>query len=280
MGEAAPFQEVSTDGHDCSRGRRTLLVTTDEICRCYAEEGLTVRQVAVRLHIGSSTVCRHLRKAGVSTRPRTSLTDVELFELYVDAEKSAREIAELHGLAAASVHRRLRRLGVTPREHEHRARVALLSTDWLSEQYASGQSTYEIARSLHCDPKTVYRRLVSAGAVMRSRGHNLAGDDNYMATPGVRNPNYKDGSSSERDCLKASKRYKELIRATYARDDYTCARCGARGNDAGQLNAHHLRAWAGHPDGRFDPANLITLCRSCHEWVHSRANTRSEYISD
>ncbi len=261
-----------------TRERQILAVTTEEIVSCYVEDRGTVTEVAERLGISVSTVCRHLRKAGVNTRPRTSLSDEVLRARYAVAGESARSIAGIYGLAPASVHRRLRRIGIAPREQGHRRRLALLSTDWLVEQYALGQSTYDIASNLGCDPKTVYRKLVDAGAQLRPRGENLAGDDNYMATPGVVNPNYKDGSSSERDCMKATKRYKELLRAVYARDDYTCARCGCRGSGAGQLNAHHRRAWAGNREARFDADNLVTLCRRCHEWVHSNANVDHMFV--
>ena len=47
-------------------------------------------------------------------------------------------------------------------------------------------------------------------------------------------------------------------RAVFDRDGWRCVRCGR----AGRLEADHIdRDWRGDP---YDPANLQTLCRTCH----------------
>lgn len=48
------------------------------------------------------------------------------------------------------------------------------------------------------------------------------------------------------------------------RDGHRCRSCGA----TDKLHAHHVRAWATFPAGRFDPANGITLCKPCHVALH------------
>ena len=45
------------------------------------------------------------------------------------------------------------------------------------------------------------------------------------------------------------------------RDNYTCALCHKRGV---RLHVHHIERWSDNPDIRFDPMNLVTLCRDCH----------------
>lgn len=50
-------------------------------------------------------------------------------------------------------------------------------------------------------------------------------------------------------------------RAIFARDNYTCQLCEKRGVT---LHAHHKKAWATHPELRYDIENGITLCRDCH----------------
>lgn len=47
----------------------------------------------------------------------------------------------------------------------------------------------------------------------------------------------------------------------FARDDYTCVKCGQRG---GRLTADHIKPWALYPALRFDVDNGRTLCRTCH----------------
>lgn len=59
--------------------------------------------------------------------------------------------------------------------------------------------------------------------------------------------------------------YKEWRKAVYERDDYTCQKCGKKG---GNLNAHHIKAYAEYPDLRIELDNGITLCEECHKKEH------------
>jgi hypothetical protein len=56
--------------------------------------------------------------------------------------------------------------------------------------------------------------------------------------------------------------YKELCQRVMERDSWRCQICGSRQ----KLQGHHrqLRSQQG-PD---QDSNLITLCASCHEWLH------------
>jgi len=55
------------------------------------------------------------------------------------------------------------------------------------------------------------------------------------------------------------------------RDDYTCAICNTKG---GYLNTHHINTWSNNKTLRFDPKNLVTLCRTCHLDIAHSGNTR------
>ena len=50
------------------------------------------------------------------------------------------------------------------------------------------------------------------------------------------------------------------------RDNYTCLACGERGVS---LAAHHIEPWALNRELRYAPANLVTLCKECHQQFHS-----------
>lgn len=56
----------------------------------------------------------------------------------------------------------------------------------------------------------------------------------------------------------------------FERDGYTCVECGQKGN----VEAHHIKPWASHPQLRFEVSNGLTLCRPCHREKH-RQTTES-----
>lgn len=182
-----------------------------------------------------------------------------------------------------------------------------------------GLSTYDIGRLVSRDPKRIYEKLREFGIPTRPRGENLRGADCYMKSGGVNpfagrkhtaearraigsaaagakpnlrgarngmagrtgaaNPNYRDGSSPERQRAYASGVGRDFLRAIYARDSYRCRRCGAGKKGPRGIHAHHIRPWAGNPALRFDAENVVTLCRACHEWVHSAENVAREFVA-
>lgn len=139
------------------------------------------------------------------------------------------------------------------------------------------------------------------------RGHNLKGDDNYMATAivnpfhgrrhslktkailsekasipkpwlrgagngmsgrtGASNPNWKGGVSPERQRLYANAEYRALLTSVRKRDGLRCTKCRT---PSGPLHVHHVKSWAEYPELRFDPGNLVTLCKDCHDAEHRK----------
>ena len=59
--------------------------------------------------------------------------------------------------------------------------------------------------------------------------------------------------------------WQNLRGSIFARDDYTCLCCGARG---GRLAAHHIIPWHAEHDLRYARANLVSLCVGCHAQFH------------
>lgn len=64
----------------------------------------------------------------------------------------------------------------------------------------------------------------------------------------------------------AWRRVRDLVRER----DGSCRRCGSTTN----LTAHHLTSIHERPDLSLDPANVITLCRSCHGTISNRERAR------
>ena len=75
-------------------------------------------------------------------------------------------------------------------------------------------------------------------------------------------PNWRGGTSSERDIIKNSDEYKNWRSSVFKRDNYTCQCCGD--NKGGNLEAHHIENFSEYEELRFDINNGITLCKKCH----------------
>ncbi len=83
---------------------------------------------------------------------------------------------------------------------------------------------------------------------------------------GPEHPRYK-GNRRARSTEAGRYAYKQWHHAVLLRDNFTCQGCGQRG---GRLTAHHQQPWATNPALRYDIANGITLCYSCHNKAHNR----------
>lgn len=192
-----------------------------------------------------------------------------------------------------------------------------LDEKWLRQKYLyEGLSTYQIAAIVGRDPKRVYEKLRAFGIPTRSRAEavqanawwaigkaprtgwkhsdeakrklrdkatgriGLVGDKNPMfGKRGEQTPNWKGGTTPERQLLYSTPEWKALIKYIYARDGYTCQRCGIGHNRSNKLHAHHISSWAEHTELRNDPSNLITVCSECHQWIHSNKNMNAEFIA-
>jgi 5-methylcytosine-specific restriction endonuclease McrA len=97
----------------------------------------------------------------------------------------------------------------------------------------------------------------------------------HMGTPTGRNGRqhhwYVDGRADTTHITKRRRQGNVSLwrAAVYERDGYTCQHCGAPGNKRYGvrgigLDAAHIESFHLHPEGRFDVANGITLCRRCH----------------
>ncbi len=81
---------------------------------------------------------------------------------------------------------------------------------------------------------------------------------------GKDNPRYKGNRNARQDASRYE--YKRWHKLVLKACNYTCQHCGKRGC---RLEAHHIKAWAGHPELRFDVSNGIALCEDCHLSAHN-----------
>lgn len=85
----------------------------------------------------------------------------------------------------------------------------------------------------------------------------------HVDFPSEFNPNWRGGTSSERNRIQATKKYKEWRKAVYKRDGYKCVLCFVVGNGK-NLNADHIKSFKDYPELRTELSNGRTLCVDCH----------------
>lgn len=93
----------------------------------------------------------------------------------------------------------------------------------------------------------------------------INGENTIRSWIGGNHPNWKGGISSERRRFNASKEAKKWRISVFERDGFKCKICEKVG---GELNAHHIKQYAFHPELRLDIDNGITLCKECHILIH------------
>jgi thymidylate synthase (FAD) len=189
-----------------------------------------------------------------------------------------------------------------------------LSLKYITE----GLSTYEIAKIVNRNPKNIYCKLKDFGIPTRTRAETLqknswwklglpskrvgkkhsektkikisktrierkikglSGEDNHMyGRTGEKSPNWKGGVTPERQRLYATKEWNSINSKVFERDNWVCQRCGGKHSYRNQLHAHHIKSWADYPDNRLELSNLITICKKCHHWIHSKKNTKKDFL--
>ena len=86
----------------------------------------------------------------------------------------------------------------------------------------------------------------------------ISGENHYFWQGGITPINKK---------LRHSIEFRLWREAVFARDNWTCQKCGQRG---GKLHSHHIKPFSKFPELRFDIENGITLCSNCHKKIHKK----------
>lgn len=87
---------------------------------------------------------------------------------------------------------------------------------------------------------------------------------------GSKHPFWKGGITPINRKIRNSLEYKLWRGAVFARDDYTCVWCGARGV---KINADHIKPFAYYPELRLAIDNGRTLCVGCHKKTDTWGST-------
>lgn len=94
---------------------------------------------------------------------------------------------------------------------------------------------------------------------------------------GIKNCNWKNGITKNREHLKHSENYKKWRLKVFQRDRFTCKLCGhrskkskAHGDKRSDIEAHHIIPIRENPKLVLKTGNGITLCKTCHLRTYSK----------
>lgn len=147
---------------------------------------------------------------------------------------------------------------------------------WFKDQYESGKTVKDIAAQFGVSSSAVSKYIKKFSIKLRSHSDTLK---NLGLMVGKKNPAWKGGTTPERQRIYKTETWAELVKYIYKRDGYKCQRCGTEKIGSVKFHAHHIHPWALYPDLRLEQSNLITLCDTCHRWVHSKQNVNLDYLA-
>lgn len=157
----------------------------------------------------------------------------------------------------------------------HRKRLRCQDRSWLFDQYVNKKLTLKTIAAVCGVSKTTVKRYMRAFGIATRDAH-----ESHVGTQrGAQNPAWQGGVTPERQRVYNTEEFKAVLRAVYRRDQYRCCRCDSAKKGVRGLHAHHIFSWAKYPKLRYQLTNLVTLCRTCHEWVHSRQNVHGVFLA-
>lgn len=157
----------------------------------------------------------------------------------------------------------------------YRSDASYKSREWLLTEYVErNRSVSEIAADFGVGRQSVTKQMKRHG-IARRRGSAA----HVGRQAGANNPAWKGGVTPARQRIYKSQEWKVLLLEVWRRDGFLCVRCRHPKKGRRSLHTHHVKPWANAPELRTDPDNLVTLCRVCHLWVHSRENITGLFLA-
>lgn len=238
--------------------------------RMRAEECLSQAEIAERFDCSQAIISYWIREfdleSGKIQKPEPWRDEEVLRRLYVEQRLTMAEVADTLQCSREAVQEWIHRHDIETRSRNPTVPDELTDRDTLHKLYTrDGKSTYEIADSLDCAPSTVFDWLREHDIETRSVGSH-AGPLHHRWKGGS-DPYYGENWHQQR-------------RKALSRDENSCQKCGM-GNmkhkeiHGMSLDVHHIM-----PIREFDEparanllANLVTLCRRCHNRLETESPT-------
>lgn len=160
--------------------------------------------------------------------------------------------------------------------------------DWLILNYVDKKrSALEIANEYNVTGNAIFYWLKKHNILTRNmkeirkiKKWGLSGSDNPMWNKkGELNPNWKGGISNERNAFYSSQEWKNACSEVWKRDKASCRRCGIKNSESPDIpfHIHHIKSFK-YKEIRAEINNLVLVCEICHHFIHSRGNTKNEFL--
>ena len=143
----------------------------------------------------------------------------------------------------------------------------------------------KLLKGRRCSPETEFKKGQHKGSenpakrieVRRKISKAKKGKPHFNQR-GENHGNWKAGITPKNEKIRKALEYKSWREAVFARDNWTCQKCGKKGS---KLVSHHLYNFADFPESRTSIENGITLCKKCHIEFHEiyglKNNTKEEF---
>lgn len=137
------------------------------------------------------------------------------------------------------------------------------------ESYFKGKTHSDKSRELMSQARLKnINRLNKPHSIESRKKISIKLREHGCAATGERSGNWKGGITPLNEKIRQSTEYSDWRKSVFNRDNFTCQHCND--NKGGNLHAHHIKPFADFPELRFEISNGLTLCRKCHEKVHSK----------
>ncbi len=115
------------------------------------------------------------------------------------------------------------------------------------------------------------KEIILKGSYLISGDTKSCGCFKKEKMSGENNLKWRGGITPENVKIRHSIEYRLWRESVFARDNWTCQKCGQRGWN---LYAHHIKSFADFPELRFSIDNGVTLCMKCHEKTPNYKNKK------